>query len=138
MKRQRIEKIVSTWLPRFAKELCLTNYMFNIEYKETEDSYMECVALDKYLEATITINPARFKSTAQVISVLRHELLHLLHAPYDDCVTEICSYFKDEGHRAIMMNFSRIYTEKLVTLYERFLDRDFKYLRNHQFNIEED
>jgi hypothetical protein len=80
-----------------------------------------------YLHATISLDPERHGDDGQVLDSLRHELLHLLLAPFDlyaDLTTQF--FVHDPAARRVEQRAFRNAVETAVGNLERMLDHGHK------------
>ncbi len=89
MDRSRVEAVVAKHLPGLQAELGLDRWTIQISYEATGadgDGYLrlgECTRLVDYESACFTLNPEGFSDEAAVLKTLRHELFHVVLAPFD-------------------------------------------------------
>ncbi len=80
----------------------------------------------KYLRAVMEIHPKNIVNNYTLKLVIRHELLHLLHAEYDAMLETVMKPIEEhfgESVSNMSYNCTRHATERLVTRIERILDR---------------
>ncbi len=84
-----VQAIVDRELPPLCKQMGVTFWKIVVEYRcEDQDTdgrlrRGECTRLIDYLDACITLNPEAFDDEAMVLRTLRHELFHVILAPFD-------------------------------------------------------
>lgn len=77
-----------------------------------------CFRLPNYDRARITLDPEGLDSKDEVISTLRHELLHLIHAPFDLVESQLAEALSDKEFR-VLAPLWRYATEQTVRNLER-------------------
>ena len=89
MDRSRVESIVVRRLPELSRTLGLSQWDISLGYNSEssrDDGTLkkgECNRLIDYQSAHITLNPEAFGDEDAVLRTLRHELFHIVLAPFD-------------------------------------------------------
>lgn len=89
MDRMTVERVVFKHLPRLSAQLGLNQWEISVGYAAEpadDDGILkrgECTRLVDYKSAHITLNPYALADELAVLVTLRHELLHIVVAPFD-------------------------------------------------------
>jgi hypothetical protein len=87
--RSAVERVVLDHLPRLSAQFGLHNWEISVGYAaepaEDDGSLMrgECTRLVDYHSAHISLNHDAFADELAVLVTLRHELFHIVLAPFD-------------------------------------------------------
>jgi len=87
--RSAVERVVSAHLPRLSAQLGLNHWEISVGYAAeppADDGSLkrgECTRLVDYHSAHISLNSDAFADEAAVLLTLRHELFHIVLAPFD-------------------------------------------------------
>jgi len=87
--RSAVERVVLEHLPRLSVQLGLHQWEISAGYAAEpadDDGSLkrgECTRLIDYHSAHISLNPEAFADEAAVLVTLRHELFHIVLAPFD-------------------------------------------------------
>ncbi len=89
MKRSDIDAILAEHLPRLSAALGLHRWEITVGYEDADpdgDGHLqrgECTRLVDYESAHISLNPSALADQDAVLATLRHELFHVVLAPFD-------------------------------------------------------
>jgi hypothetical protein len=89
MDRSAVAAIVAAHLPRLSAQLGLHHWEISVGYcaepadKDGSLKRGECTRLVDYHSAHVNLNPEAFADEAAVLVTLRHELFHIVLAPFD-------------------------------------------------------
>jgi hypothetical protein len=89
MDRSAVERVVREHLPRLSQQLGLSHWEISLGYlaqSPDDDGALlrgECTRLVDYQSAHISLNPDAFADEEAVLVTLRHELFHVVLAPFD-------------------------------------------------------
>lgn len=104
MDRSKVREIVQARIHELIRDLAIGHWRLMIEYENkppdsngvTERG--DCVRLVDYNRATINLNPDAFSDDdeTKVFGVLRHELLHVVLAPFDIFLNVVSPLIEDD------------------------------------------
>jgi hypothetical protein len=84
MDRSAVRAIVERELEPLRERLGLGHWDLDIEYGPIEGGQRgRCSRAADYDRATIELDPEQVEDEADALKVLRHELFHLVHSPFD-------------------------------------------------------
>jgi hypothetical protein len=88
METSEVREVVEREMPGLLRRLGLGRWKVRVSYahRAPEDGTVqrgECTRLVDYDDACITLNPGAFDDEAGVLVTLRHELFHIVLAPFD-------------------------------------------------------
>jgi hypothetical protein len=84
MDKSAVEAIIERELKPLCDRLGLSYWDLDIKYGPIDGSGNgQCARLMDYDRATIEFNPEQLDDEAHVLKVLRHELFHIIHSPFD-------------------------------------------------------
>jgi hypothetical protein len=125
--RSTVERVLIEHLPVLSHCLGLSQWQISLGYDSTlgngEDGVTrgECSRLLDYQSAHITLNPDVFADNGTVLATLRHELFHIVLAPFDlytsaveridlsDDVTELLDRIRDHAIEQTVIALERMY-----------------------------
>jgi hypothetical protein len=87
--RSAVERVVRAHLPRLSGQLGLHQWEISAGYSAEppdDDGSLkrgDCTRLIDYQSAHISLNPEAFADEAAILVTLRHELFHIVLAPFD-------------------------------------------------------
>lgn len=120
----RIRAHAHKLVQRLRWDLYLREWSIEFNWESLPPSIAARVDLDsiEYLKATITIDHGKVTSLKELTRTLRHEMLHLLAAPfaeYRNVAAELCD---SNNEKAMLGEALRLADEKFVARMERMLD----------------
>ena len=122
---EKVTRTVDTHLHMYKEMLGLDNWTITMLYHDGESSATGyCDRLYAYKKAWIFIDPAKHVSKSAVLQTLRHELLHLVHTPFDLAYEVMAKVVGVEKGSREHDTFQEIYTyaqEATVVNMERML-----------------
>lgn len=85
MDRSEAERIVKANLGPLAEAMCVGHWKITVEFGRCSNPNWsaECTRVAEYEKAWITIDPECLNTEAAVLESLRHELFHIVLAPFD-------------------------------------------------------
>jgi hypothetical protein len=89
MDKSEVQSIAERELKRLSKRLGLTHWEIKLSFlpEATDDDGLlrrgECTRLVDYYNAHISLNPEAFDDEESLVKTLRHELFHIVLAPFD-------------------------------------------------------
>lgn len=95
MDRSAVAQVVAEHLPRLSQQIGLHQWDISVGYsaEQPDDSGSlkrgECTRLIDYHSAHISLNPDAFSDADGVLVTLRHELFHIVLAPFDLYTTAV-------------------------------------------------
>lgn len=102
MSPMQVRKIIQKEKDNLIKLLALEHWDIKFEYDLDDlDIYGECHKQYDYKRATIRFNPKMFEERAAVVKTLRHELFHIVLAPFDlymESIDELLIDGTDKAH----------------------------------------
>jgi hypothetical protein len=87
--RTAVERVVLEHLPRLSAQLGLNHWEISVGYAaapaDDDGSLLrgDCTRLVDYQSAHVSLNPDAFADDTAVLVTLRHELFHIVLAPFD-------------------------------------------------------
>ena len=134
MPADQVKAIAKAYLEPMSQALHVSHWKITLKVEKIKDSAAAAAQVfmtSDYDIATIVIDPTQCNSEEEVVRFLRHELIHLLLAPFDlhsETVREVIrqSETPDPGLAAE----ARVFTfavERMVLNIERALDYGLKY-----------
>lgn len=127
MDKSKLRQIVQAKVEKLRWALQLQDWKLDVEYchigdRDDDESIVgNCTPRLGYRCATIKLDPEHIHEDEDVIEILRHELLHLIHADLTLLMDAIEPHIQRDGFKTIQ----RIYwhaIEKIVGNIERMLD----------------
>jgi hypothetical protein len=125
--RSAVERVLVEHLPALSQALGLSQWHISLGYDaalSTGDNCItrgECSRLLDYQSAHITLNPDVFADAEAVLATLRHELFHVVLAPFDlytsavdrldlsDDATELLERIRDHATEQCVAALERLY-----------------------------
>jgi len=113
MTAKECKTIVNEYVVWLRWAMQLQDWTIDIEYCGIDKALGECTWNWRYRQATIRIDNEKFHESDTLLRVLRHELLHIMHAGYQQVTRSIPDLLEDVEKDA---------NEELVRRMERMLD----------------
>lgn len=127
MDKSKMRRIVNKHVEQLRWALQLQTWKIDIEYCVLEgDSVASCLTNAPYHQMTIEIDCDKLDDKDEVLRFLRHEMLHGLHAEWDDLFVHVMECVSNKGQRAVLSNLRHQAAERLVGRLERMLDHGLK------------
>lgn len=124
MRLEHAKVIVDEHCDWFRYALGLNHWTIHVVYKRLDEGNLgRCYANAKYSEATIELDEEQIPDGEKLLFVLRHELLHVLHADYDLVVEAALKELDSRVAHSLMIHMQHVAQEKVVTMLEGMLDR---------------
>ena len=122
MDKSEVKRIIDEHIRFMVWDMQLQKWEIETTLDVLEDGdHAVCVADHSYSRASITIDYTRCKDEADVLSTLRHELSHILHAPFDTYRRSIRHLVQDDGAWEAMEHVYETAAEQTRTAIENML-----------------
>lgn len=123
MKTEEARAIVERHLVPFMAALGVPHWKVTVDYGrcERETWIVQCSRNGDYWKAYITIDPAKHEDEEELLDSLRHELLHVLIAPFDLFVDAALQHVPDGDASRAMDRIREHAVEATVRNLERML-----------------
>lgn len=108
MDRSHVREIVDESIRPLRSALGLQQWTIHVVYEALEEGTRGlCHADPKYYEATIRLDPEQIDHAAGVLDVLRHEMLHIVHAEFQTYRRQVSELIGEAERRALDHGFDR-------------------------------
>lgn len=122
MDQSKVREVVNKHLKPIRDALQLSDWWIDVEYSSLADGTpAEVWMKPRYRRALIKFDPAQQESREHILRNLRHELLHLVLAPYD-LYSNAVSEMLDEQYQKVDSQLFSDACEVTVGNLERILD----------------
>ena len=103
MDRSEVKKIVDEHVRFMIWDFQIQRWRLDVSFDEAEEEKEKarCTADPSYFTAYINIDPARHEDKDDVLRSLRHELLHIMDAPYEIYRKTIAQLLTEEAFHAL-------------------------------------
>src|SRR5690349_9045575 len=122
MDRSEVKQIDEREIVDLVDRLGLTQWRINVHYDLRDDDGANgiCTRHVDYNNATIELDPAGLEDEAHVLKVLRHELFHVVLAPFDTFINAVRPLTeRDETTAAILASVQAHAIEQAIICLER-------------------
>ena len=128
MDKSQCKAIVDANLKQMVWQLQIQNWRLEIDYRSLgcEGAKGQCTINTPYDRAYIELDPEAFETESEVLDTLRHELLHVVMAPFDLYHTTVFETLEGESSRKVANHMFTHVAEQLVVKLERLLDHGHK------------
>jgi hypothetical protein len=94
-----VKAIVEANIERLMRAFGIPHWKISIEYGPCEQSHWQaaCLRQVNYNKAEITIDPHKHSDEPEVIASLEHELMHVVHSPFDLFYEVALQYVDDKN-----------------------------------------
>jgi len=123
------EAIIKQEFPRYQKLFHLQDWTITFKYRWIDDeddlTFGNCVAEPGYKTATIAINHDLLDNKEELLKVMRHEMIHILHSSFDiyrDAIEKLLGKSEFEALDTVYSYCS----EEAVMFIENILDKELK------------
>lgn len=120
-----MKKEINRWIKHYQQKLNLQEWKISVIYKRKDDSENPAYirATEQYRKADLIWIEENRNSKQSIRTVVKHELLHLVHAEYDKLLKDVLDNFSDDLYEAgsVYWNQSRNIAERLVTKLEKLI-----------------
>jgi hypothetical protein len=111
MDASEVREIVAKYAPALMEKLGIPHWSIVFYYdlrESTGDGEFakrgECIRQVRYDRATIRFDPAEFSDEQEVLKILRHELIHVVLAPFDLFWHAAEAHWQDDPVKTEIMN----------------------------------
>lgn len=124
MDESKIRLIVDANIDRLKTQLNLKDWEITIEINSLADDSMHgmCDALVDYQKALIILDPASMDTEKEVLSVLTHELLHIITATFHVYKFTVNCFLTEQKRNAVDITF-RYAEERVVAAFCRIIEK---------------
>jgi hypothetical protein len=125
MDRSAVERIVIEHLPAISRQLGLGHWAISVGFDQTLGmcdegvTRGECSRLIDYQSAHLVFNPGAFEDAEAVLTTLRHELFHIVLAPFDLYTSAVERLELPDVAEELLARISDHATERCVAALER-------------------
>lgn len=124
MDKSQVEKIINENIQVMASQLGLANWKITFYYRALDDAKMKIRLHEilSYKRAVITVDSECVETMEDVLNSLRHELLHIVAAPFTQAMYTVGKAIKDEFLTDVLNEVYRHHEEELIRNFEQVID----------------
>ena len=101
MDRSEVKKIVEDHFKFMKWDMQLQKWEIEVSFDANDDSKAICSAEPNYHRAYINIDPSRHESAEDVVESLKHEMIHVLHCPFETYRKAVAHHLDEESFDAL-------------------------------------